>query len=1044
MLTTLQTSFGSGELSPSLFGRTDLQKVHQGASTMRNLFANYRGGASSRAGTAYVGMCKQGAPNIGGASTSNPPRDIKFQFNINQGYALEFGDQYMRIKSNGAYVTEATKTISNITNGNPAVITSTAHGYSNGDWIYITGVVGMTNLNGLVWIVTNAATNTYQLTDLFGNIVNSFPWSAYTSGGTSARIYTVVSPYAAIDLPYLKFTQSADTMSLTCVNQVTNTEYPPYNLERFGATNWTFTQLSFASSLSPPNNVNSTVNASSSLTTWYSYVVTAVSSDGEESIASGNTSCENNDISIYAGTNTITWSSAVGATSYNVYASTPSYGSGVPAGVLYGFIGTSLGTTFTDTNITPDFTTVPPQHNNPFARGQISFVTPAAGGSGYSQATVGYSIATSTGSGAIIAPIVVSGAVVAYVVESSGIGYAAGDTITITGGTGATATLVIGAETGTYPSTVAYYQQRCAYANTLNNPDTYYMSQPGAYLNMDSSIPVSDADAIVGAPWAQQVNGVQAMVPMPNGLVILTGSGAWLLNGGSSAALTPADQDANAQAYNGCSPIVPPLVVNYDILYVQAKGSIVRDLSYNFFTNVYTGTDTTVLSNHLFNNHLLLQWAYAEEPYKLVWAVREDGVLLSFTYLKEQDIYAWARHDTNGLFKSICSVTEPPVDAVYVIVQRYINGAWVYFSERMDNRSWQNVEQCWCVDAGLTLPLSYPSATLMPASANGTSNISSVDLIYGGTRYTSPVVSAVDSTGAGTGATFSATVVNGVITAISPINQGNYYTPGTTSIVITDSTGSGAIASPIITNNVVFTASSSVFTSGMVGDVIRVGGGKATITSYSSGTQVTANITQPITATIPNDPNNMPIPATSGNWSIGTPTTTITGLNHLNGMTVSILADGSVSPQQTVVNGSITLPSTASQVTIGLPFVAQLQTMYLDPQGQQGSDQGKRKTIMGVTVRMEASRGISIGTNQPDSSTQPNGASVPWSGLYAAKERNASIGAGSAVPLFTGDEYLQVGADWETNGQVAIQTANPLPLNILSLVVWYTSGDSNG
>jgi len=60
-----------------------------------------------------------------------------------------------------------------------------------------------------------------------------------------------------------------------------------------------------------------------------------------------------------------------------------------------------------------------------------------------------------------------------------------------------------------------------------------------------------------------------------------------------------------------------------------------------------------------------------------VWSRRAE--------LEEQDIYTWARHDTNGFFVGTCSVTEPPVDALYVIVKRYVGGQWKYYSERMDN-----------------------------------------------------------------------------------------------------------------------------------------------------------------------------------------------------------------------------------------------------------------------------------------------------------------------------------------------------------------------
>lgn len=977
---SIQVAFSAGEISPSLFGRTDLAKYHLGASTMRNFFVNYRGGASSRAGLKYVLACKQAAT----ASDGLPPRNIPFQFNINQGYTLEFGNLYMRIVSNGAYVVEQTNAITAITKANPGVFTYTNTNYSlsNGDWIYINNVGGMTNFNGLPWIVAGLSGANFHVTDLFGNAINTTTFSAYTSGGTLSRVYTVVSPYAVADLPYIKYTQSADTMSLTCVNQETLTDYPPYDLVRSGATSWAFTASTFTSSQVAPTGVSVTAHASTTLSTYYSYTVTAVNAAGEESIASSVVTVQNNDISVNAGSNVINWSTASGAVSYNIYAATPVYAVTTPTGVPFGFLGSTIGLNFVDTNIVADFTQTAPTHSNPFP------------------------------------------------------------------------------STGNYPAVVAYYQQRRVYANTLNNPDTYYFSRPGAYLNMDSSVPLIDSDAIVGTPWAQQINGIQFMVPMTTGLITLTGEGAWLVNGGANATITPSSQTATAQAYNGCNFHTQPLVINYNILYVQAKGSVVRDLSFNFYTNIFTGEDKTILSNHLFNFHQIQQWCYAEEPYKIVWAVRDDGVMLTLTYLKEQDVYGWARHDTNGLFVDVCSVTEPPVDAVYTIVKRYIKGQnkWMYYQERMDNRNWENVEDAFCVDAGLSYPMTFPNATLIPAAAEGTNNISGVNLIIGGSGYTAPVAVASDPSGEGSGATFSVTTSGGVITAITPILQGINYQPGTF-IEITDSTGSGAKAQSIITNNVVFTASSSVFSSGNVGDVIRIGNnnatttgfaitpngaGKAIITTYTSGTQVTANIIEPITNIMTDDPNGLPLPVAPNQWSLSTPTTTVSGLNHLEGMEVAILADGSVVANQTVSGGAITLPQAASAITIGLPYVCQLQTLYLDPPGSPTTIQGKRKNIQAVTVRMEASRGMSVGTNQPDQSTQPNDATMPWVNMKEFKERNALIPAGASMPLFTGDERILVPGDWNKKGQVAIQQTYCLPANVLCCIPEYSLGDSNG
>ena len=1309
---TIQNSFTGGEMSPSLFGRTDLAKWHNGASTMRNFFGNYRGGASSRAGTKYAGTSLQDGNGL-------PPRLITFQFNINQGYALEFGHQYMRVISAGSYVTEAKKTVVSATTANPMVVTVTGHGYQNGDWLFAAGWEGMTELNNMTWIVSNVTTDTFQLTDLFGDTVDSSAFGAYTGGGTVARIYTAVSPYAAADLTYLKFSQDKNTMSFACVNQETGTEYPPYDLERVTDTNWVFTEVVFSASIEAPIAVAAAAQSSTTPTTYYSYVVTAVSSDtDEESVASLPASTYNNDIAVNAGSNTITWAPVVGANSYNVYKATPSYSLPVGAGASYGYVGNTFGTSFVDSNIIADFTDVPPQHKNPFARSAIESVTMLARGSGYTASTTDFTITTATGTGFSGQPVIIGGgsgagaasapqpgtpntgnggggtsntgpgaaggsgivilryqfqngvppyvnatggtvttdgdyrvhtfygsgtltvsvagnvdylvvaggggggssngasaggggaggmrtgtlavtvqaypvtvgqggaggaagnrtgqkggnsifstitstggggggggaggagaaggsgggggtagggggagtggqgnsggtadgvpnlsgggggaggggvagtsggaggvgssssisgyatvyaagggggaftsstggsggggSISAFVITNNGENYAPSDTITFTStgsGTGATGTLQIGAATGTYPGDVAYYQQRRVYANTINEPDTYFFSRPGSYKNFDRSVPVTDDNAIIGAPWAQQVNGIQAMQPMTNGLVMLTGSGAWLLNGGSDSVLTPSNQTATSQAYNGCNNHMPPVVVNYDILYVQSKGSIVRDLAYNFFSNVFTGTDMTILSNHLFNYHQMVQWAYCEEPYKLVWLVRDDGALLSLTYLKEQDVYTWARHDTNGFFVSVCSVTEPPVDALYVAVRRYVRGQWKYYIERMDNRNWTNSEDPFCVDSGLTYPVDYPAATLQAAAADGTSNITSATVVVGGSGYTDPTVRAVDLDG-GTGFVATANLSGGAIVSLTITDPGSGYIPGQTAIEVSDPTGTGAVIHPIITNYVTFTASSGVFSAADEGKIIRIGnneapvnpsglsvtgGGRAEIVEYVSATEVVANILAPITALVPNDPNFTPVPAEANQWSLSTPTITVSGLNHLEGLEVAILSDGSVEPLQTVVDGTIILPVPATAITVGLPYVCQLQTLYLDPPGENATAQGRRKNVTQVAVRINASRGIEVGTNQTDQSTEPSSANPPWVSMTPVKERSGLTPAGDPLPLYTGDYVINVNSNWSEYGQVAIQQTNPVPADILAVISTYTMGDT--
>src|SRR5262245_30131207 len=135
----IQHGFHAGEWAPALTARTDLAKYRAAAALMRNFFVDYRGGASTRMGTRYVLQCYKSATAV---------RIIPFAASFSVNYVLEFGDFYIRFFFNGAPVLEASKAITGITQASPGVLTVTAHGYSTGDWVFITGIVGMTQLNG--------------------------------------------------------------------------------------------------------------------------------------------------------------------------------------------------------------------------------------------------------------------------------------------------------------------------------------------------------------------------------------------------------------------------------------------------------------------------------------------------------------------------------------------------------------------------------------------------------------------------------------------------------------------------------------------------------------------------------------------------------------------------------------------------------------------------------------------------------------------------------------------------------------------------------
>ena len=202
-----QPAFGGGEISPILYGRTDLARYGMSLKTLRNFIVLPQGGVVRRPGTEVVGLTK---------ATFDDVRMVPFQYNYQQAYVLEFGENYFRIIKDGAYVVEVAKVITGITKANPGVVTSAAHGFSTGDYIYFAGIVGMTELNGRTFLVGTTTANTFNINSLGGGGWSTASYTTYVSGGTVARLKTVTTTYQEEELPQVKVgtAQSADVMTV--------------------------------------------------------------------------------------------------------------------------------------------------------------------------------------------------------------------------------------------------------------------------------------------------------------------------------------------------------------------------------------------------------------------------------------------------------------------------------------------------------------------------------------------------------------------------------------------------------------------------------------------------------------------------------------------------------------------------------------------------------------------------------------------------------------------------------------------------------------
>lgn len=220
----MQTSFGGGEFSPLLNGQVDLDRYKQALEKCFNYIPSLQGGLVRRSGTKYV----QGTKAHGAA------RLLPFEFSTTQAYILEFGDQYIRFFRNNAPITLSALTITGATAASPVVITSVAHGLSNGDKVIIQNVGGMIELNNREFTVANVASDTFELSG-----INGLTYTAYTAGGTAAEIYEISSPYLAAHLFQLRITQSADVL------YITHPSYAPRTLSRTAHTTWTLAEIDF-------------------------------------------------------------------------------------------------------------------------------------------------------------------------------------------------------------------------------------------------------------------------------------------------------------------------------------------------------------------------------------------------------------------------------------------------------------------------------------------------------------------------------------------------------------------------------------------------------------------------------------------------------------------------------------------------------------------------------------------------------------------------------------------------------------------------------
>lgn len=822
-------SFAGGEITPELYGRLDLTKFQTGLATCRNLVCLPHGPAARRPGFEYV-LQANGACRL-----------IPFSYNTEQTYVVEVGDGYMRFHANGGTVLDTEQSVVSVSLANPGSFEVTGHGWSVGDWVFAAAFAGMVEVYGYYKVGTVPNGNHVTLTDMAGNAIDTSGFTAYTGSGTLARVHEIATSYAEADLFDINFVQSADVMTLV------HPSYAPAELRRTAANVFALTTISFVPTISQPTGPTVVVGAGSG-TDKYQYMVTAIAEGSlEESVAS--------DLALGSTTKTIT-----GITQANpgVITTSAVHGLAVEDPIyISSVVGmTELNGSYYWVNSVPSTTTLT-------LKDADGTVIDTSGFTAYSSAgTITYAFIENdlTGTGAFntVAWSAVTGAVRYNVYKYSNglfgyIGQTAGLSFNddyITADVSFTPSIANNPFASDYPGVASYFEQRRLFAQTDTYPQNYWMTKSGTESNLGYSIPTRDDDSIFGRLVARQVNEIRHFVPLSE-LLVLTSGGVWRMSS-SSGALTPYTLEVKPQSYVGASKVVPQ-VTGGSVLYVQARGARVQELTYAWESAAYRSLDISIMAPHLFDGYTLIDCAYARAPEHIFWAVRSDGTLLGMTYVPEHEVAAWHHHDTDGTFESVAAVSESEYDALYAVVKRSVNGSDVRYIERLHNRAFTDLEDWFGVDAGL---------------------------------------------------------------------------------------------------------------------------------SYS-----------------------------------GEATTTITGLRHLEGKTVSILADGAVVPNQVVSNGAITLTTAASAVHVGLAYTSDLKTL---PIGVSAELQGRKKNVSKVYLQVNKSSGIQFGPDENRLRTYPQRTTEPY---------------GSPPNMVSAEIEMDISPAWTDGGQVFVRQQEPLPLTIAALTL---------
>ena len=473
----------------------------------------------------------------------------------------------------------------------------------------------------------------------------------------------------------------------------------------------------------------------------------------------------------------------------------------------------------------------------------------------------------------------------------------------------------------------------------------------------------SDSSAMNYTIGSNQVNRILYLASARSLVVGTTGGEFVVRASGTDEPITPTNVQIKQQATYGSADIQPIQAGSYTLFVQRAKRKL-RELGYVYDTDAYQAVDLTILADHVTEDGIV-ELAYQQEPFSIVWACTGNGRLVGMTYRREEQVVAWHQHKVGGRF-GIATITLTDYDNISA-------GTTIKITDSAGTTT------------TFTSTASTGSGTNFQVATNNNTSASNLKTIIDGQSNLTATVSSnvVTVTETSHGSTGFLTIVTTDTVRLASTDEG---------IAVVENLA--VIPGDLNQDNLYMVVKRTI--NGVTRRYVEVLGN----IDFGSDVQDAFFVDSALTYS-------------------GTSTSSLSGLEHLEGQAVSILEEGSAHPDKTVSSGAISMDRSTTKAHVGLAYTSTLKTVRLESGSASATAQAKIKKIHSVTVRFFRTVGASVGTSISNVDV------IPF--------RDSSDNTDNAVPLFTGDKTIESASSWDTEGSIVVRQTQPLPMTIVGI-----------